>query len=117
MTDRHATKKLINIIIFSTIIVAILGYTGYEIQKIVFGPKIIIESPINGISVSDSLITIKGTVKNTKDLFLNDRKIFIDEEGDFEEQLLLSYGYNMILIKAVDKFEREEKKYMEIIYK
>jgi hypothetical protein len=117
MTDRNTTKKLINIIIFSIIILLILGYTGYEAQKVVFGPRIEVESPTSGISVSDSLIEIKGNVKNTRDLFLNDRKIFIDENGNFEEKLLLSYGYNIIFIKAIDKFEREKSESIEIVYK
>ena len=48
---------------------------------------------------------------------MNDRKIFIDQQGNFKEKILLSYGYNIITMKANDKFGRNTKKKLELIYK
>ena len=48
---------------------------------------------------------------------MNDRQMFTDEEGEFSEKLLLSYGYNIITVKAKDRFGRETKKTLELIYK
>lgn len=117
MTDRHATRKLLKVIIISIILLCLFGYTAYEIQKIVFGPRIEILSPKNGSVISNSLTEITGIAKNIKDISLNDRKIFIDEQGNFKEELLLSYGYNTITIKADDKFGRSVEKIIEVIYK
>lgn len=117
MTDRHATKNLLKIIIVSVFLLFVFGYTGYEIQKIVFGPKISISSPINGSSVSGSLAEITGIAKNINSIAMNDRKIFTDEQGNFKENVLLSYGYNTIKISASDKFGRNEEKIIEVIYK
>lgn len=117
MTDRHATRKLLKVIIISIILLFIFGYTGYEIQKMVFGPRIEILSPKNGALASSSLIQILGIAKNITNISLNDRKIFIDEQGNFREDLLLSYGYNTLTIKASDKFGRNTEKIIEVIYK
>lgn len=117
MTDRHATKRMLNIMIISIILILIFGYTAYEIQKVALGPKIEILSPTNGSLVSDSLTEIVGTAKNINNIILNDRKIFIDEKGNFKEKVLLSYGYNAIVMKATDKFGRTTEKLLEIIYK
>jgi len=117
MTDRHATRKLLKIITISIILLFLFGYTTYEIQRVLFGPKIEILSPANGSLVSNSLTEVSGNAKNIKDISLNDRKIFIDEEGNFKENLLLSYGYNAFTIKATDKFGRGEEKTIEVIYK
>ncbi|MFH1455127.1 MAG: hypothetical protein ABIF22_02300 [bacterium] len=117
MTDRHATKKFLKVIIFSIIILCLFGYTAYETQKIIFGPKIEVSSPKNGSLISNSLTEVSGIAKNIKDISLNDRKIFVDEQGNFNEQLLLSYGYNSIVIKATDKFGRNTEKIIEVIYK
>ncbi len=118
MTDRHATRKLLRIIAISLVLLFLFGYTAYEIQKIIYGPKIEITSPERSSSIStSSLIEISGTAKNIKDISLNDRKIFTDEKGSFKEQLLLSYGYNSFKIKAVDKFGRDTEKIIEVIYK
>jgi len=86
-------------------------------KKVVFGPQITISSPLNGSLASSSLIEIIGVAKNIKEISLNDRKIFIDEKGNFKEKVLLSYGYNVIVIKASDKFDSKTEKVLEVIYK
>ena len=117
MTDRHATRKLLKIMTISIILLCLFGYTAYEIQKIVFGPRIIVLSPQNGLLISNSLTEVSGLAYNIKDISLNDRKIFIDESGNFKEKVLLSYGYNAFVIKAVDKFGKSTEKIVEVIYK
>ncbi|MFA5651798.1 MAG: hypothetical protein WC933_00310 [Candidatus Paceibacterota bacterium] len=117
MTDRHTTRKLLQIILISAIILFIFGYTAYEIQRIIFGPRIEVLSPQNGSLISNSLTEVSGIAKNINSISLNDRKIFIDEQGNFKEEVLLSYGYNVITIKASDKFGRNTEKIIEVIYK
>lgn len=117
MTDRHKTKKYLFIGTIIFLVLITLGYTAYEIQKVIFGPKITILSPNDGSLASTSEIQIIGTTKNIQDISMNDRKIFIDEQGNFKEELLLSYGYNIITLKANDKFGRDTEKKLEIIYK
>jgi hypothetical protein len=117
MTDRHATRKLFKIIAFFIILFSLLGYTAYEIQRIIFGPKIEVVFPKNGSLISNSLIEVSGIAKNINNISLDDRKIFTDEQGNFKEKLLLSYGYNAITIKAGDKFGRNIEKIIEVIYK
>ena len=117
MTDRHATKRLLKMILISILLICLFGYTIYEIQKLVFGPRIQITSPQNGSLLSNSLTEISGVAKNIQNISLNDRKIYIDEQGNFKEKMLLSYGYNAITIKANDKFNRNTEKIVEVIYK
>ncbi len=118
MTDRHATRRLLKIIVISIILLFLFGYTAYEIQRVLFGPKLEVLSPPNLSSIStSSLMEISGTAKNINNISLNDRKIFVDEQGNFKEHLLLSYGYNAIVIKAGDKFGRKTEKILEVIYK
>lgn len=117
MTDRNATRKLLKIIIISIVLLCLLSYTAYEIQKVIFGPKIEILFPENGSVSTSSLIEIAGIAKNINSISLDDRKIFVDEQGNFKEELLLSYGYNNIAMKASDKFGRSTEKIIEVIYK
>jgi hypothetical protein len=117
MTDRHATRKLLQIIIISVVALILFGYTAYEIQRVIFGPRIEVTSPKNGSLISNSLTEITGIAKNINSISLNDRKIFVDEAGNFKEEVLLSYGYNAISVKASDKFGRNTEKIIEVIYK
>ena len=117
MTDRNKTRKYIKILMISFLIFIFVGYTLYEIQKVVFGPQIEVISPKNGALVSDSFTEVTGVAKNIKEISLNDRKIYTDEQGNFKEELLLAYGYNAIVLKACDKFGRKTEKVIEVIYK
>jgi hypothetical protein len=117
MTDRYKTKKYVNLAIILLVLSILLGYTGYEIQKVFYGPTIKVDSPQNGALVSNSLLEIKGMAQNINNISLNDKKIFIDEKGNFNEKILLSYGYNVLKLEANDKFGRQTEKILEVIYK
>jgi len=105
--------------VFFTIVVIILiaGYIYYRTKDFIYGPVIIILSPENGSTINDSPVEIHGKAKNISYLSINDRQIFTDEDGNFNEKLLLSPGYNIISAKARDKFERNTEEALEIIYK
>ncbi len=95
----------------------IIGYGYFEARNIISGPKIALTSPVNGTETSEPLIDIAGTAKNIAFISLNDRQIYIDEQGAFKEPFLLSPGYNIVRINAKDKFGRTTEKIIEIVYK
>ena len=106
--------KIVGIVFF---VIIILGYISFQAKDIVIGPIIEIHSPENGSSVKESAIEIKGKVKNISHISMNGNQIFTDDNGIFSEKLLLSYGYNIITIKAQDRFDREIEEKLELIYK
>lgn len=115
MADKN--KIVIKIAIGLILFIIAAGYSFYEMRNFIAGPKIEIIYPKDGELKNQSLININGTAKNISKLFLNGRQIFTDEKGSFNEELLLSLGYNIIEIKAEDKFDREIKKTLRVIYK
>lgn len=110
-------KKVLKFSLIILFVVFILGYALFQAQNIILGPIIKIESPINGDSLDHSLVTISGVAKNISHISMNDTQIFTDDKGVFTEKLLLSYGYNIITIKATDRFNREVVKTLELMYK
>jgi hypothetical protein len=104
--------KFYSIIFFSIIII---GYFIFNFRIFIAGPEIIITSPQNGGTTDQSLVEITGKAENVDFISLNDRSIFLDNNGNFREFLLLSSGYNIIIIKAQDKFKRSISKKLEII--
>jgi hypothetical protein len=97
--------------------ILIIGYSIFQAQKILGGPKINILSPINGATYTTALIEIKGVAKNVSTLTLNDRILYTDKIGNFSDTLLLNEGYNIIKLEAKDKFGAQTQKRIEIIYK
>ena len=116
MTDRYKTRKNIRTAIIALLALIVVGYTLYEVKELVSGPSITVYSPHNGETVSTSSLEISGIAKNITDISLDDRSIFIDEKGNFKEELLLSPGYNAITIAAHDRFGSETQKTLEVIY-
>jgi hypothetical protein len=114
---RDTVKKSVNIILIVVFVVLLGGYSYGRARNIIFGPQIEILEPSDGDIMEDDLLTIKGKVKNVSYLFLNGRQIFIDENENFKEELLLHYGYNIIEITAKDRFDQTEKKTLQIVYK
>lgn len=120
MKIRILNKSLSFYIKFTLIILFVIiisGYAFFQAKNIVLGPVVEITQPINGSSVESSLIEVRGKAKNISHISMNGRQIFTDDKGLFSEKLLLSYGYNIITIKAQDRFDREIEKKLELIYK
>ncbi|MCH7597968.1 hypothetical protein IID27_02945 [Patescibacteria group bacterium] len=96
------------------VLAAILSYVWVKSSDFIEGPVIIIHTPLSG-ETSDSLILITGEARHINNITLNDRKIFVDEEGLFSEQLLLSVGYNIITIEVGDRFKRTVRETIELV--
>lgn len=90
---------------------AFLLYGLFEAYKLISGPKIEIISPIPGSTINEPSVVIEGKARNVSFISLNDRQIFIDDQGVFKEKLLLPPGYTIIKVRAEDRFKKsiEEK--------
>ena len=115
--SRRETKFYLKTIVICLFLVLLFGYGIFEIWNYATGPKIVLASPLNGSAVSESLISIDGQGKNTKEITLNDRPIVVDEAGRFSEKVLLSYGYNVLELKAEDRFGKKTEQKLQIVYK
>jgi len=113
---KHPTTYF-RITAIAILVVAIASYSLFQARNIIGGPLVEIHTPKNGSTLSESLVSIEGRAENITHISLNDRQIFVDERGKFHEQLLLSYGYNILAVKARDKFGRETEKILELVYK
>jgi len=107
--------KLLKIIFGVIVGIAIIFYAVYQARNLIRGPILEITEPQNGETFSTPLIDISGQIKNISFIYLNDRQIFTTPEGNFSEKLLLSLGYNIMTLRATDKFGRETRKILELV--
>lgn len=117
MLTRYGTKKIVRILIFSIIILIVVGYGFYTSYDFIIGPVITISEPQNGSSFSDPTVRIKGVVKRIQEITLNDRPITIDDKGNFNETVLLAPGHNVFELRAGDKFGRSKEVRLELVYR
>lgn len=98
------------------VFVLFIGYGVFEARKVIEGPKITVISPTVGESVTDKLVTLSGTTENVKTLTINGRILYIDEQGNWNERLMLPPGYNIIELEGVDRFGNKTSQRIDVVH-
>jgi len=111
------SKLLLRFSLLVLLAAAIGVYAYYQSKDFLAGPEIVVTEPENGTSTSSPLIVIRGRMKNIAYASLDDREIFINDRGYFEEKLLLYPGYTILSFKARDRFGHATEKRLELVYK
>lgn len=107
----------IKLFVITASIILLVSYGLFNARNLIMGPTIEIFSPTTDLETEQNILVIKGRAKNISFLSLNEKPIFVDKEGLFEEKLLLSPGSNIIEIKAKDRFKKEVLETIKVYYK
>lgn len=91
-------------------LVLIAGYGLFEARRIIAGPELAIDSPIDGSATSTSLVTVSGRVKNISFLTINGHAASADEQGRFVYRYSPPVGYTVATVSATDRFGRRAEK-------
>lgn len=107
-----SAKKIVKIgglVVFFLLIIIFAFFTS---RDVLFGVKIRNVNIVDGSTTNESVLKVTGNARNALNLTLNGREISINKEGDFDETIALLPGYNIVNIKAKDKFgDTDEKNY------
>ncbi|HEY4489704.1 MAG TPA: hypothetical protein VJC12_00410 [Candidatus Paceibacterota bacterium] len=110
-------QKKIKFFILSAISLVLILYVAFQSRNLIIGPQIKITNLRNGQTINSGLIEIKGSAKNIAYIYLNDNKIFIDNQGNFSEKFVAPEGYFIIKLSANDKFGKSQVKLIQLIGK
>ena len=113
---KQDAKKKLKILFVSAFFFLIIVFIFFNSKDLVLGVKIKNVNIVDNMKVSDSILKITGVAKNAVKLSLNGREISIDQKGNFEETIALLSGYNIVNIKAQDKFGNNDEKNYKLIY-
>ncbi|MFA5360589.1 MAG: helix-turn-helix domain-containing protein [Candidatus Paceibacterota bacterium] len=94
----------------------ILLYFIYEASFFVLPAKIILYSPAEDITTNQPELKIKGKVIRGKMLFVKGREVSIQENGEFNDAILLNPGLNLIEFRVVNALNRDTSVVRQIIY-
>lgn len=109
-------RLLIKPIVIIAVIILVVGYSTLKLKNLAVGPVIDLYSPSEGASTKTDLVNVKGKAERISQIYLNGRKIFTDEAGNFNEQYLLASGYNLLEVSAQDKFGRKVEKKVQLVF-
>ena len=113
-------KKILKISSLSVLFLFIVLFAFWGSRDLIFGVKI---RKVDIVNVADRsstpgpIMRITGNAKNAITLTLDGRTISVDQQGNFDETIALLPGYNIIEIKAVDKFNKSDVKNYKLILK
>jgi hypothetical protein len=113
---RQDAKKTLKIILVSLLFIIIVVYAFFRSKDLIFGVKIRDMDIVDGSTMTNNILNITGNAKNALDLTLDGREISIDQQGNFNETIVLLPGYDIITIKAEDKFGNIDEKDYKLIY-
>ncbi|MGC9602279.1 MAG: hypothetical protein ABSE76_00840 [Minisyncoccia bacterium] len=96
---------------FTALVVALTvlvvgGYGLFEARRLIEGPIITIEYPVDGSATSSTGVIIAGTAENISFLTINDLPSYTDKSGHFSELLSIPPGFTVLTVQAVDRFGR-----------
>ncbi len=109
-------KRMFSVAVILLFIGSIFYYAYFQSRGIIAGPTITLLNPHDGDEIFTPLLHVRGKVERAKELTLDGRGIFVDLSGNFDEQLLLFPGYNIIELAAKDADGREERKTVGVIW-
>lgn len=92
------------------------GYSLFQARFMILGPRVTVIYPQDGTTVDSALVVMKGHADNIAYISLNDRPIFVDENGDFNEKLIAEAGLSILTVRARDRFGRETQKAVRVVY-
>lgn len=102
---------------FSLLILLIVGcYLWYQISSFNSAPYLFVSSPYENHIVNNPNISIKGETEKEVAIKINGQDVFVDQNGYFEEDIILQPGRNTFIIEAINKFSGTTREVRNIIY-
>ncbi len=112
---RTSYIRLLRIILAAVVVLIIVTYAIWRSLNYARGPEITITSPLNGSSVDSETVEIKGQAVRVNNLIMNGQAISVDQQGNFDETVIVFPGTNKITFKASDQFGRSTEKELDLV--
>lgn len=109
-------KLTLATILISTMAAAFLGLVIYNIKDIVFGTPLVVHTVADGSTVSDNYLPITGSARHAQQITINGLAIGVDQQGNFNDGIILSPGYNIVEVKEMDRFGKTKTDTLHLAY-
>jgi len=110
------TPKIVTVFL-SLFILSVIGYYfWHQLSSFNSEPYLFISSPFADEITNDSETIVSGETEIGIILEINGEDVFVDEEGYFKENIMLQPGKNVIIVKAVNRFDKTAEEIRNIIY-
>jgi len=101
------TPKIISIAVVVLLIFGGFFYLYSELGSFANAPRLVIISPEENSLVKENSVIIEGITDRDARLFVNEQPIIVKDDGKFRETLTVQNGGNTVVIRAVNRFDKE----------
>jgi cytoskeleton protein RodZ len=115
--ENFVNPKTVITIILIAFLAIIIGYIGFQIYKFQSPPVLNIIEPANDTEVTSETIFVRGNTDVESLIEVNGSTVEVDGGGDFEAEISLQEGSNMITVKARKNNALEKVETITILYK
>ncbi|MEI6627153.1 MAG: helix-turn-helix domain-containing protein [bacterium] len=108
--------KLIRYFLISLLAVAVAVFLVVKVVNIFTPPELKISFPPDGFKTSVKEMDLVGQSEKEAEIFINNRLIFVDNDGNFGTKFDLQKGLNLIKITAKKRHGRENEVNLRVLY-
>jgi len=101
-----APKIARNLIVFFIVMVC-LSYIGIKVDAIIRPPDLYLITPITDVLVNENSIEIRGMTEAGSRVEVNEKNVFVDEEGKFQTIVSLKEGINEVEVRSYKNHSKE----------
>jgi hypothetical protein len=101
---QHEHRSIVQKTFGGIFVLLVIGFIAYNLYPLIHGPAIAVNDLTNGQVLHQSVLSLVGTAKFTRDLRINGTPVTFNVQGDFAEDLVLAPGYNTVTISGTDKY-------------
>lgn len=113
--EGYSFRSVIKFWLIATLAFLVGSFVIFQARFLIMGPQIqITEAPVG--PQNERQIFVIGTAYNITRLWLNDRPIYTDAQGNFKEALVLENGYTIATLRAEDRYGRTTKVTRPLVY-
>lgn len=114
MTRKTNIQTIKKIIGYSFVFI-ILGYGIFTARDTLFGVQISLDKKNTVFTAKEPIYHLSGKVNHAEEFHMNGLPLSVNDDGSFNEVVILSPGYNKISLFAKNKFDRTDEVDLEIV--
>ena len=105
MDDTASFRTIVKWVLISVLSILVMIYVIFQARYLIIGPQIVLTDTPTHLQ-NERQIFLSGSAFNISRLWLNDRQIYTDAQGNFKEALVLENGYTIATLRAEDRYGR-----------
>jgi cytoskeletal protein RodZ len=102
------------IILITVIVVFFFGFILFQYRNAYLNPPLNIDSPTDGSVINSSTVTISGKTDPDATVYVNQNEVTVGQNGKFSKTFNVFPGSVTIVIRSINKYQRETDKKINI---